>query len=219
MWGALPATARASFERSLSDKMIRAYGKTILVRPVERSLTRLSGLYIPDTNDERPQEGEIVSVGKRVRHREFKVGRSVYFGRFSPDVLRDGLLALQEQDILAVILDGKPEPVGRILVKMLPILKDYSNKLQLRLISHKKHWEHQFRRGLVEAIDPKLHVDFKEGDVVIFNGASGFTLDGDILDEDDKYEAPLKGESFRWLKVKEVEVVDEGATPELQTVA
>jgi len=50
------------------------------------------------------------------------------------------------------------------------------------------------------------------GDVVILKGSAGFTLDGDLLDEDDKYDDPLKGENFRWCHWKEIEAIDDNST-------
>lgn len=106
-------------------------------------------------------------------------------------------------------------PRRRILVKMLPVKGDYHNPLGLEILDQKKHWNHQFRRGRVVAFDPVImwHVpDLMLGDVVVFNGSAGFTLDGDVMDDDDKYEDPLKGENFRWLHWKEIDAIDEGET-------
>ena len=103
-------------------------------------------------------------------------------------------------------------------MRILPIAGDYHNPMGLTLMDKKKHWDHQFRRGVVEAIDPVISwriPDVLLGDVIVFKGSAGFTLDGDIMDEEDKYDEPLKGEGYRWLKWKEIEAVDDGKTQEV----
>lgn len=112
---------------------------------------------------------------------------------------------------MSQILD-RVKPRRRILVRMLPVTEDYYNPHGLLLQDKKKHWNHEFRRAVVVRVDPLVmwHIpDVHLGDTVIIRGAAGFTLDGDIMDEDDKYEEPLKGESFRWIKWKEIEAIEE----------
>jgi len=100
---------------------------------------------------------------------------------------------------------------------MLDIREDYHNPLGLNLINKKKHWDYSFRRGQIVAFDPSILwrvPDLMIGDVVVFSGSAGFTMDGDVMDEDDKYDEPLKGESYRWLHWKEVDAIDDKATEE-----
>lgn len=109
-------------------------------------------------------------------------------------------------------IQGKVRPRRRILLRMLPIREDIHNPLGLELIDKKKHWDHEFRRGVVEAMDPALCWRVPElmlGDIVIIRGDAGFTMDGDVLDEDDKFEEPLKGEGYRWMHWKEILAIDE----------
>jgi hypothetical protein len=125
--------------------------------------------------------------------------------------LFDGRNTRNPQDVHTdVNILEKVKPRRRILVKMLPVTEDYYNPHGLILQDKKKHWNHEFRRGVIVRMDddvawhiPEVHV----GDTVVFNGAAGFTLDGDIMDDEDKYDEPLKGEGFRWLKWKELEAV------------
>ena len=84
----------------------------IVVRPSESEETTASGLVIPDTAKEKPQQGEIVAVGpgrfdegKRVPM-DVKVGDKVLYGKYSgTEVTLDGdqYLILRESDVLAVI--------------------------------------------------------------------------------------------------------------------
>ena len=84
----------------------------IVVRTGEPEETTTSGLVIPDTAKEKPQQGEIVAVGpgryekdKRVPM-DVKVGDKVLYGKYSgTEVTVDGeqLLILRESDVLAVL--------------------------------------------------------------------------------------------------------------------
>ena len=84
----------------------------IVVRPGEAEETTVSGLVIPDTAKEKPQQGEIIAVGpgryekdKRVPM-ELKVGDKVLYGKYSGTevtVDNEQLLILRESDVLAVI--------------------------------------------------------------------------------------------------------------------
>ena len=86
----------------------------IVIRQVEAEQTTASGLVIPDTAKEKPQEGEVVAVGegrfddKGARiPMDVKVGDKVVFGPYSGSntVKVDGedLLVMGEHEILAVI--------------------------------------------------------------------------------------------------------------------
>jgi chaperonin GroES len=86
----------------------------IVVQPLEAEQTTASGLVIPDTAKEKPQEGKVIAVGpgrfddagsKRVPM-DVKVGDKVLYGKYSgTEVTVDGeqLLILRESDVLAVI--------------------------------------------------------------------------------------------------------------------
>jgi len=85
----------------------------ILVKPLDAEETTASGLVIPDTAKEKPQEGEVVAVGPGARDESGKVvpldvrtGDRVLFGKWSgTEVKVDGqdLLILKESDILGVV--------------------------------------------------------------------------------------------------------------------
>lgn len=200
---------------------MRAFGNRILVEKKKIERVRASGLIVPETKDERAQEGDILSVGPRVSNPLIREGAHVYFGKWSADGVNEGLeiLCLREQDVLGVLVDGGIRPIKRILVEMIPISEDHRTNLGptlramgMTIEDKKKHWDHQYRRGRVVAVDPDVKAGVVVGDVVVFNGAAGFTLDGDVMDEDDKYDEPLKGESFRWLKAKELDAIEEQET-------
>ena len=85
----------------------------ILIQPLEAVQTTASGLVIPDTAKEKPQEGEIVAVGPGARDEKgalvaltVKVGDKVLFGKWSgTEVKLDGqdLLIMKEADILGIV--------------------------------------------------------------------------------------------------------------------
>ena len=94
----------------------RPLGDRVVVRRVKEDQKTAGGIIIPDTVQEKPQEGEVVAVGpgalddngKRVAP-EVKVGDFVLFGKWSgTEVKVDGneLLIMKESDIMG-ILEGR----------------------------------------------------------------------------------------------------------------
>jgi chaperonin GroES len=85
----------------------------ILVRRIEESETVRGGIIIPDTAKEKPQEGEVISVGKGKSNDEGKVfpldvkkGDRILFGKYSGTEIRiDGeeFLIMREEEVLGVL--------------------------------------------------------------------------------------------------------------------
>jgi len=86
----------------------------VLVRPMAAEEVRASGIVIPDTAKEKPQEGEVLAVGpgklddegKRMPM-DVKVGDRVLFSKYGGDEFTiDGeeLKILGENDILAIVI-------------------------------------------------------------------------------------------------------------------
>ena len=91
----------------------RPLGDRVVVRRVKEEQKTAGGIIIPETAQEKPQEGEIIAVGpgalddsgKRVPP-EVKAGDFVLFGKWSgTEVKIDGedLLIMTESDIMGVI--------------------------------------------------------------------------------------------------------------------
>ena len=91
----------------------RPLGDRVVVRRVKEDQKTAGGIIIPETAQEKPQEGEVVSVGpgalddagKRVTP-EVKAGDFVLFGKWSgTEVKLDGeeLLIMKESDVMGVI--------------------------------------------------------------------------------------------------------------------
>ncbi len=85
----------------------------VVVKPLQKEEMTKSGLIIPDTAKEKPQEGEVIAVGAgklldngKRGEMEVKVGDRVLFAKYGGTEFKldgDDLLVLRESDILAVI--------------------------------------------------------------------------------------------------------------------
>ena len=86
----------------------------IVVKPSEEEETTASGLVIPDTAKERPQEGEVIAVGpgrfnedgdERVPM-DVKVGDKVIYSKYGGTEVKiegDDYLILSARDVLAIV--------------------------------------------------------------------------------------------------------------------
>lgn len=91
----------------------RPLGDRVLVKRVEEESKTKGGIIIPDTAKEKPQEGEVVSVGPgarddtgKVNALELKAGDRILFGKWSgTEVKIDGedLIIMKEADVLGVL--------------------------------------------------------------------------------------------------------------------
>ena len=89
----------------------------VVVRRVDSEEKTKGGIIIPDTAQEKPQEGEVIAVGPGGRDEacklipiDLKTGDRVLFGKWSgTEVKIDGedLLIMKESDIMGVIDAGK----------------------------------------------------------------------------------------------------------------
>ncbi len=88
---------------------MRPLGDRIIVRRViNPDLLTPGGLVVPDTAREKPQEGDVISVGLKVH--DIKPGERVLFGKYTgTEVKLDGqdYLIMREDDVLGVIELGK----------------------------------------------------------------------------------------------------------------
>ena len=83
----------------------------VLVKPIEKEEMTKSGIYLPDTAKEKPQEGEVLAVGpgkisddgKRIEM-DLKVGDIVIYAKYGGTEIKvddEELMVLRESDILA----------------------------------------------------------------------------------------------------------------------
>ena len=92
---------------------IRPLHDRVIVKRLEEERKTASGIVIPDTAAEKPDQGEVVAVGKgkgmddgKVRALEVKVGDRILFGKYSGQTVKvegDELLVMREEDIMGVI--------------------------------------------------------------------------------------------------------------------
>lgn len=88
--------------------MIKPLADRVLVEPKEAETKTASGLYIPDTAKEKPQEGKVIAVGpgKKDEPMEVKVGDEVLYGKYAgTEVTVEGkkYLIVKQSDILAIL--------------------------------------------------------------------------------------------------------------------
>jgi chaperonin GroES len=92
---------------------IRPLSDRIVVKRIEEQETLRSGIIIPDSAQEKPQEAEVIAVGlgKRLKDGnlvpvDVKVGDRILFGKYSSSDIRvDGVdyLIMREDEILGVV--------------------------------------------------------------------------------------------------------------------
>jgi chaperonin GroES len=96
------------------DMKITPLADRVMVKPMDQAEVKKGGIIIPDTAKEKPQEGEVIAVGKgRVNETtgarialEVKKGDKVLYGKYSgTEITIDDkeYLILRESDILAVL--------------------------------------------------------------------------------------------------------------------
>ncbi|MBP0592960.1 co-chaperone GroES [Paraburkholderia sp. LEh10] len=92
---------------------LRPLHDRVIVKRLDQETRTASGIVIPDSAAEKPDQGEIVAVGpgrrsddgKRIEP-DLKVGERVLFGKYAGQSVKvDGneLLVLREEDIVAVV--------------------------------------------------------------------------------------------------------------------
>src|SRR5690349_21367268 len=92
---------------------LKPLGDRVVVEPIEREERTESGLYIPETAKEKPQQGKVLSVGQGRRDEDGKripmdvaEGQTILFAKYAGTEIKDSgkkLLILKETDILAIV--------------------------------------------------------------------------------------------------------------------
>jgi chaperonin GroES len=95
---------------------LRPLHDRVIVKRLDNETKTASGIVIPDNAAEKPDQGEVLAIGKgkalddgSIRALEVKVGDRVLFGKYSGQTVKvDGLelLVMREEDIMAVV-DGR----------------------------------------------------------------------------------------------------------------
>jgi chaperonin GroES len=95
---------------------LRPLGDRVVIKPLAREEVTKSGIVLPDTATEKPQQGEVVAVGPgRVLDNgdrvslDVKTGDTVLFAKYAGTEFKhesDELLILSEKDVLAIIVSN-----------------------------------------------------------------------------------------------------------------
>ena len=92
---------------------LRPLGDRVIIEPIEQEEVTSSGLYIPETAKEKPQQGNVLAAGEGRRDddgkrvpMDLKAGDKVLFAKYAGTEIKvDGkkLLIMKETDILAIV--------------------------------------------------------------------------------------------------------------------
>src|ERR671939_618215 len=103
---------RAGGTMATTQLKLRPLGDRVVVKPLPREEVTRSGIVLPDTAKEKPQEGEIIAAGPgrleegKRQALDVKVGDKVLYAKYAGTEFKldeDELLILSEKDILAVL--------------------------------------------------------------------------------------------------------------------
>ncbi|PID69747.1 MAG: co-chaperone GroES [Flavobacteriales bacterium] len=92
----------------MSKINIKPLADRVVIKPMEAEVKTASGIYIPDSAKEKPQQGKVVAVGKGTKDEPttVKVGDTVLYGKYAGTELKlDGgdYLIMRESDIFAIL--------------------------------------------------------------------------------------------------------------------
>jgi chaperonin GroES len=92
---------------------IRPLHDRVIVKRLEEERKTASGIVIPDSATEKPDQGEIIAVGKgkmsddgKLRPLDVKVGDRVLFGKYAGQTVKvegEELLVMREEDLMGVV--------------------------------------------------------------------------------------------------------------------
>jgi len=99
------------------------YDRIVVKRIEDSGETKVGGLFIPDSAKEKPQEGEVVAVGKGKRTDDgqlipldVKAGDRILFGKYSgSDIKSEGqeFLIMREDEVLGIIEPAESVSSGK----------------------------------------------------------------------------------------------------------
>ncbi|KGC06592.1 MULTISPECIES: co-chaperone GroES [Burkholderia] len=92
---------------------IRPLYDRVIVKRIEQQRTTASGIVIPDSAAERPEQGEVIAVGSgrllqdgSQRPLQLQVGDQVLFGKYAGQTVKvngEELLVMREEDVMGVL--------------------------------------------------------------------------------------------------------------------
>ena len=109
------ATATATKATTKSATKLKPLGDRVVIKPTAREEMTKSGIVLPDTAKEKPQEGTILAVGPgrtlddgKRESMDVKEGQKVLYAKYAGTEFKvegDDLLIVSQKDILAVVED------------------------------------------------------------------------------------------------------------------
>jgi len=106
----------------MASTNLKPLGDRVLVEPAEEKEIKKGGIIIPDTAKEKPQEGEVIAVGRGKKTEEGKVipldvkaGDRILFGKYSGAEIKldeQEYLILREDEVLGVV-EGARHAAGK----------------------------------------------------------------------------------------------------------
>jgi len=102
-------------KRQITARQLRPLGDRVVIKPTPREEMTKSGIVIPDTVKEKPQEGSILAVGPgrilddgRREQIDVKEGNKVLYAKYAGTEFKvdeEDLLIVSQKDILAIVED------------------------------------------------------------------------------------------------------------------
>jgi chaperonin GroES len=113
-WHPLGGFCFSTLVSNPGDSMkLRPLGDRVIVKRIESETKTASGIVIPDSAAEKPDQGEVLAVGPgktndkgETKALSVKVGDRVLFGKYSGQTVKvggDELLVMKEEDLFAVV--------------------------------------------------------------------------------------------------------------------
>ncbi len=95
---------------------LQPLGDRVVVEPIEQQEQTSSGIFLPETAKEKPQEGKVVAAGPGARKEngdrialDVNVGDTVLYAKYSGTTIKlhgKEYLILKESDVLAIVTNG-----------------------------------------------------------------------------------------------------------------
>ncbi|MCF6169050.1 co-chaperone GroES [Lutibacter sp.] len=92
----------------MSKIKIKPLADRVVIEPLAAETKTASGIYIPDSAKEKPQQGKVVAVGKGTKDEPttVKVGDTVLYGKYAGTELKlegGDYIIMRESDIFAIV--------------------------------------------------------------------------------------------------------------------
>ncbi len=92
----------------MSKINIKPLADRVVIEPLAAETKTASGIYIPDSAKEKPQQGKVIAVGKGTKDEPttVKVGDTVLYGKYAGTELKlegGDYIIMRESDIFAII--------------------------------------------------------------------------------------------------------------------